>query len=203
MPRSEKLSQKMRAQSHAQILDAARRLFAEKGYFNCKVSDIAQAADMSQGNIYWYFSGKQDVLKAVLADGFEALNEVLVQAQAHPGSGQAKLAYAIDQYLAFGRERGNFVTIFMSLLAHGGVPFLQELGFDTSQIGMGYHHYLSAILAQAQEEGSVADADPNMLATFFFGFFNGLMITYGQDWLNLEPETIKEAALRLLGGDVN
>ncbi len=199
MPRSKKVSEQMRAQSRAQILNAARRLFAEQGYFKCKVSDIAHEAGMSQGNIYWYFSSKEELLKAVLADGFEALGAVIHEAQSHPGSGREKLAFTVERYIAFGQERGDFVIIAMSLLAHGGVPFLQKLGFDTLQIGAGYHQHLYPLLAQARAEGSVADIDPNILATFFFAFFNGLMITYGKDWMDLSPELIREAALRLLG----
>ena len=65
MPRSKELSDQMRAHSQAQILAAARQLFATQGYFNCRVSEIAREASMSPGNVYWYFSSKEEVLKAV------------------------------------------------------------------------------------------------------------------------------------------
>lgn len=201
MPRSKKVSERMRAESRAKILAAARRLFAQQGYFKCKVSDIAREAEMSQGNVYWYFSSKEHLLKAVLKDGFEALGADVKEAHTHPGTGAEKLALLVDLYVTFAQERGDFTSILMSLMAHGGVPFLQELGFDTLQIGAGYHQHVSAILAQARAEGSVTDIDPNMLTLFFFAFFNGLIITYGKDWMTLPPELIRDAALRLLGSD--
>jgi AcrR family transcriptional regulator len=201
MPRSKKQSKQMRAESRAKILQAARRLFAAQGYFKCTVSDVAREAGMSQGNIYWYFNSKESLLKAVLKDGFTALGEVLQEAQSQPGTGLEKLSFAVEQYILFAHERGTFTQILMSLMAHGGVPFLNELGFDMLQIGGEYHQSLSPILAQARAEGSVVDVDPHILSMFFFAFMNGLVITYGEDWIELPPELVRDGVLRLLGGN--
>lgn len=202
-PRSRKVSEQMRAKSRAQILKAARKLFAQQGYFKCKVSDIAREAGMSQGNVYWYFSSKEALLKEILADGFEALGAALQEAQSHPGAGVDKLAYAVEQYVVFGQERGDFTPILMSLMAHGGVSLLKELGFDMPEIGAGYHQRLSPILAQARAEGNLANVDLNILSMFFFSFFNGLTITYGHDWVNLPIALIRETVLRMLGSVAN
>ena len=199
MPRSKQASEQMRAASQAKILSAARELFAERGYFNCRVSDIARQAGMSQGNVYWYFSSKEDILKTILAEGFEAVGAVLQEAQSYSGSGVEKLAYAAEQYVVLGKEVYEFFTVFLSLLLHGGEAFLQELGFDTPQIGQSYHHNLSIILTQAQSEGSIADIDPQILSMLFFGLLNGLIITYGDSWPTLPPELIRDAVLRLVG----
>lgn len=109
MVRNKAISEQMRLQSQAQILAAARRPFAERGYFNCKVSDIAR------------------------------------------------------------------------------------------QAGMRYHQLLSAILAQGQAEGTLVKVDPNVLAMFYFAFFNGLLLTYAEEWLRLPPEHVRSAVLRLVG----
>jgi AcrR family transcriptional regulator len=200
MPRSKEANEQMRAQSRAEILSTSRRLFAERGYFACKVSDIAREAGMSQGNIYWYFPSKEEVLKAILAEGFEAVDAALETAASHPGTGLEKLNSAVEQYIVLGQDGADFFTIFMSLLAHGGVPLLRALGFDTMQIGMGYHQRLADIIAQAQSEGSLEDIDPTILTMFFFSFFNGLIVTYDDVWLQLSPQLIQSAILRLLGG---
>src|ERR687885_1569551 len=44
------------------ILRAAVDVFAQNGYFNAKVSDIAKAAGVADGTIYLYFDGKEDLL---------------------------------------------------------------------------------------------------------------------------------------------
>jgi hypothetical protein len=87
----------------------------------------------------------------------------------------------------------------MSILSHGGKGFFDELDFDTVQIGLGYHRHLSKILDEAIQEGSLPPQDLNSLAMFFFAFFNGLLVTYGQDWQQFPPALIRQAVLNLLG----
>lgn len=49
-----------------QILDAATRAFAEKGFHRATIKDIARMAGIADGTIYTYFSSKTDVLLAIL-----------------------------------------------------------------------------------------------------------------------------------------
>jgi len=200
MPRSKKISEQMRSESKQALISAARHLFAERGYFQCKVSDVAQSAGMSQGNVYWYFSSKEELLKAVLAESFDTLGLLLEEAAALPMTSLERLDYLLDQYISFSRDHGDFVRIFISLLGHGGVELMQELGFDTPQIGVRYHQAVSMILIQAQAEGVIKeDITVELLTIFYFSFFNGLLFTYGQDWLGIPDEAIRAAVLRLLG----
>lgn len=50
-----------------QILDAAARLFAERGFHRTTTKDIAEAADVAEGTLYNYFETKNDLLFAILA----------------------------------------------------------------------------------------------------------------------------------------
>lgn len=199
MPRNQALNEQMRAESRARIIASARKLFAERGYYRCKVSDIAREAGMSTGNVYWYYPGKEDVLRAVLADGLEAHEAVLGQAATHPGPAREKLDHLLERYVLFCRERSEFFAVLISILGHSGAPYLAQLGFDMRQIGRSYHRHLTSIFAQGQAEGTVLDVEPNLLAMFFFSLFNGLLLTYGDDWRTIPPDAIKAAVLRLLG----
>ncbi len=49
-----------------QLLDAAERVFAEKGVSRTSLNDIAQAAGASRGAIYWHFKSKADLFNAML-----------------------------------------------------------------------------------------------------------------------------------------
>lgn len=49
-----------------QILEAATRVFAEKGYHRATTKDIARAAEMAEGTIYLYFKNKAELLIALL-----------------------------------------------------------------------------------------------------------------------------------------
>jgi AcrR family transcriptional regulator len=202
MPRSKEQSEQVRAVSRAQILSTARRLFAEHGYDACRVSDIAREAGMSQGNVYWYFSSKEELLSAILADGFETLTALMAEVAAQPGTSTEKLDDLINRFIVFGRQQDSneFITVLIALTAQGGDERFRDLGFDMRQIGDDYHQWVAAILVQGQTEGVVKRGiDPNLFPTFFFAFFNGLMFTYGKDWFDIPQAVIRDAVRRLLG----
>ena len=46
---------------HEAILRAAITVFAEKGYFNSKVADIASEAGVADGTVYLYFKSKEEI----------------------------------------------------------------------------------------------------------------------------------------------
>lgn len=202
MVRSKTQNDQIRAESREKILSTARRLFAERGYDGCNVSDIARQAEMSQGNIYWYFASKEELFKAVLVEGFETLGALMIEAASGPGSCIEKLDFFMGRFMTLMREQGGdeFVTIVTIFIAQGGVRRFTEFGLSTHQIGAGYHESLNAIFSQGQAEGTFkSDIDPNLLSTFFFSFINGLMLIYPDEWKSIPDEVIRAAILRLLG----
>jgi len=66
----------------AQIIDAAARVFAEKGFHRATTREIAKAADVSEGTIYNYFDSKDDLLIGIMTRlaELESLNEELMEA---------------------------------------------------------------------------------------------------------------------------
>ena len=56
-----------------QIIDAAIKVFAEKGFYNSKVADVARAAGIADGTIYLYFKNKDDLLISLFETKVEEL----------------------------------------------------------------------------------------------------------------------------------
>ncbi|HEX2980136.1 MAG TPA: TetR/AcrR family transcriptional regulator [Anaerolineaceae bacterium] len=202
MPRTKQQTEQIRAESREKILITARRLFAEKGYDGCNVSDIAREAGMSQGNIYWYFPSKKEIFLAVLMDGFTLLGEVMSRAASGPGTAAEKMGAFLNDYFALMKDKGGeeFVSIVVTFIAQGGVEHFADFGISTRQIGAGYHQSLNAIFTQGQQEGVVTSGiDPNQLSMYFFALTNGLMLMYPEEWKEIPKETLHRTILRLVG----
>ncbi len=76
-PRTPQQNKEIRQQSQQQIIDAAFKLFAKKGYSATSIAAIAKEADVSKGLIYHYFSSKEAILNAIFDQLVEIGNEVL------------------------------------------------------------------------------------------------------------------------------
>lgn len=55
-----------KAERREAILDAAKATFAANGYHATKISDVAKAAGISYGSIYWYFDSKEALFEALM-----------------------------------------------------------------------------------------------------------------------------------------
>ena len=60
------------ADKYQRILDAAVAVFAEKGFFTSRVSDIADRADVADGTVYLYFKSKEEILMTAINTAFDA-----------------------------------------------------------------------------------------------------------------------------------
>lgn len=74
-----------RLQRRREILDAARAVFAEKGYSNATLDEVAQRAEYAKGTIYNYFASKDDLLLAIFDDLYDDLNAI-IEARFSPSS---------------------------------------------------------------------------------------------------------------------
>src|SRR5258705_13588959 len=76
------LREQKKQQTHAALVDAAARLFAERGYDKTTVADIAAAADVSTRTFFSYFRAKEDVLFAGTDERLKAIAEAFDTVQA-------------------------------------------------------------------------------------------------------------------------
>ena len=59
------------------IIDAAVHVFSERGFFNSRVNDVAEAAGVAGGTIYLYFKNKDDLLISVFEDRMDTILAML------------------------------------------------------------------------------------------------------------------------------
>lgn len=107
------------ARSQAAILNAAERLFAERGFEGTSLGDIGAVAGLSRGTPSYFFGSKERLYVAVLERVFaerqaataEAFTAVRDWAREGQGSLAAPLKQAVEGYLAFLLDRPEFVRL--------------------------------------------------------------------------------------------
>src|SRR5438105_14230773 len=81
------------------ILSAAVHVFAEKGFFGAKVSEIAREAGVADGTIYLYFKSKDDLLICLFEDRMARINSALRESLARELTPTQKLRRFIHLHL--------------------------------------------------------------------------------------------------------
>lgn len=66
MPRTPQENERIRHATKEHILRSAMELFFEKGYYSTSIEEVAKQAQISKGLLYHYFSGKEDLLAAMV-----------------------------------------------------------------------------------------------------------------------------------------
>jgi len=104
-------------ETHAALLDAAEQVFASKGVTNTTLNDVAMAAGMTRGAIYWHFKDKNDLFQAMCDRAFlpmeVLLNEVTSSCQEDPLAELRRLnLHFLKQVASNDRQRRVFDILF-------------------------------------------------------------------------------------------
>jgi AcrR family transcriptional regulator len=169
MPRTKEAFQQIRDESKQHILDKAAEVFASKGLASTKISDLAEAAGISQGLLYRYFSSKEDVFIELLE---RAVHGAVQRAQAAlelPGTPWNRLLRLTEQFLKGMSEEPMYHQIFSQALALPGRAreIVEELG--------ALMYALRQLIIDGQTEGQIAKRrDPDQLVLLYLCCLYGL-----------------------------
>jgi TetR/AcrR family transcriptional regulator, cholesterol catabolism regulator len=108
-------SQRRRA---PQIIEAAARVFAERGFHGATTQDIADVLGIRQASLYYYFSSKEAALELVCLKGVEGFFEAAKAIAARPESARERLSLLINSHLSPLLDRADFVKVFLNERQH-------------------------------------------------------------------------------------
>jgi len=108
-------SQRRRA---PQIIEAAARVFAERGFHGATTQDIADVLGIKQASLYYYFSSKEAALELVCLRGVEGFFEAAKAIAARPEGARKRLALLINSHLSPLVDRADFVKVFLNERQH-------------------------------------------------------------------------------------
>jgi AcrR family transcriptional regulator len=110
------------------ILDAAARLFGEKGYSVTSLREIAEAADLKDGSLYYHFTSKDDLVDEVTRDGVSrALQHIrgAIDELGPNASAARRLRTVIRAHLDSLRSLGDYPAAVLNIAEHAP-PAIRE-----------------------------------------------------------------------------
>ena len=99
------------ANKHSKIIRAATKVFAKKGFFNARISDIAKEAKVADGTIYLYFNNKFDILLSIFEQEIGSLIDQINALIAREDDPQKMLEIFIRKHLSEMKKNRNLAEV--------------------------------------------------------------------------------------------
>jgi len=155
--------------SRAQLLDAAERVFGDKGFHDATLNEIAELAEYSVGSVYSFFEGKEDLFSQVFVRrGDEFMPEMRAILEG-PGSPVEKLHRLVEFQIGFFRDHRQFGRLF---LRYANVALVSQPGELDASIAGNYDESMrlqTELISDGQRSGHFHPGDPVVLAHLFSG----------------------------------
>jgi TetR/AcrR family transcriptional regulator len=170
-----------------EILDAAQKVFFEKGLLLTTMDEIAEAAELSKGTLYIYYKSKEDLYLAVLMRGLELLYGMCEQVAASEGSVVQKVTKFVAVYNEFFGLHRNF---FKMLHFFETPQFHKQVSDELKQIchaqSARLWELVIVVLKKGMEEGLIrADLNPVEVTIILWSSATALMLrndSEGEVW---------------------
>jgi TetR/AcrR family transcriptional regulator, fatty acid metabolism regulator protein len=148
------------------ILDAAVVAFAKRGFHACRVSDIADEANVAYGLVYHYFRSKDEVLDTLFLERWAILLEFIAQTDREPIPARDKLHAISAAIIDFYRYDPQLMKVIIVEVMRSANSF----GLRHSEKIVEAYELIGEIVAKAQAEGSFKpEVSPRFAALAFYG----------------------------------
>lgn len=177
-----------------ELLEAARKVFAEKGFHEAKVGDIAAAANVAKGTVYLYFPDKRSIFAELIDNLFVRLSAAILR---------------VDTEADVAAQIKHNIRAILSVLVDD--PYTMRMLFDHAaavdpafsakidSFYAGVKQLLGESLLDGQQLGIVADGDVRLYASFTIGALKEILIEVRQRQSSPRSrEQIVEAMFQLL-----
>ncbi|WP_059728125.1 TetR family transcriptional regulator [Burkholderia ubonensis] len=185
------------------ILDASERLFDACGYGAASLEDIAEAAGVTRGAVYWHFKDKRDLLLALFVRARESFRDQL-RALARRGSRRASIRAFCRLLLSGGARRAGANAICRpggKLSPHDEIFLAEPLTANLAiELFQEMHETLVSILNKpddAGEDGAKASAGDTEVDAYFL---QALLVGHARLCaFHAAPREMRDATARIVG----
>jgi len=156
-----------------QILKAAERIFARKGFQEATISDVAREAGVSDATIYEYFPSKEELLFSIPGQTARRAKKDIEHILAHTRGAANKVRSFIYSYLWFYENNPDYASVAMLILKQNR-NFLETKAYEDVKS-------LSKVLLRVIEEGIASgefkgDANPYLIRSAVLGTIEHLVV---------------------------
>jgi len=157
------------------ILRSAVKVFAQKGFFNSKVSDVASEAGIADGTVYLYFKSKDEILHSIFDQAMAVFIDEGKRELAVLDKPADRLRKIAELHLArLGSDRDLAIVFQVEL--RGSIKFMQEFS------AAGFADYLD-VIRQTVEDGQKLgvfrnDIKPVIAAKILYGALDEMVTNW-------------------------
>jgi AcrR family transcriptional regulator len=183
-PSSERVQRKNEAR-RLEILRAAARVFRRLGLSATGMREIAEEADLSPGNLYYYFSGKDEILLFCQERTLERLLAAVKEARAASGACAGRLRSLMSAHVHCMLDELEGAT------AHLEVEVLPEaMRKGVIEKRDAYERAVRGLVAEGMKRGEFGETDPSLVTRAMLGAVN-----WTARWYRPEgPQSVAEIA---------
>jgi AcrR family transcriptional regulator len=155
-----------------EIVAAATKLFAEKGYANTTMSDIARAAGLQQSSLYYWFRRKELILQAALT-----VNRAPLEFISRVGAGSGSPALKLYRLLRYDTRQMCLQPVDFNEIERLAETQADEF-IDFWRDYHRLHEWVASLVRAAIEEGQMVECDVEQKATALLCFNEGMQKRY-------------------------
>ncbi len=174
------------------ILRAATRVFAKKGFYATRVSEVAKAAGVADGTIYLYFKSKDDLLVSLFEDRVVLLLATLERELGKRPSPRERLRAIIELQLGLlegERDLAEVITVNL----RQSTRLMKQYAAPKFLL---YLETIARVVSEGQKSGVFRDdVSPHVVARAIFGALDGLTMTWALG--KADPGGLSRAATQI------
>ncbi|HEY7944386.1 MAG TPA: TetR/AcrR family transcriptional regulator [Casimicrobiaceae bacterium] len=179
-----------------EIIEAAARVFAERGFHGATTQDIADVLGIRQASLYYYFPSKEGALELVCLQGVGGFFEVAKAIASGPGTAADKLTRLIKSHLSPLTDRSDFVRVFLNERQHLPPESRRRIG----KWSRGLEQVFESVLKEGVRRGEFrSDLDTRLAVLGILGMANAVANWYRAEEVAIDRVSAEFARL-LVGG---
>lgn len=134
------------------ILDAAARVFAQKGYFQAGIVEICQTAEISNGALYKYFVNKQGLFVTVARRTMDLMMEAAERMRTGPAGIWERLRRVLNEVLPYVARYRDYLVVYMDLGSPSMDPLASELSDEFERQSFEFFY---SMIEEARHKGEI------------------------------------------------